>query len=91
MLVLLIWAKPTFFIYKQTLQNNRMKIIRIIFLTTIFLLLTFAASSCFTTKKVENKKHKPVGWFKNSNNPHHPATTNPGHTKWKSNKKKKHK
>lgn len=25
----------------------------------------------------DNGKHK--GWFKNSKNPHHPASTNPGH------------
>jgi hypothetical protein len=31
--------------------------------------------------KSDNGKHK--GWFKNSNNPHHPLTTNPGHTKTK--------
>ena len=29
------------------------------------------------------------GWNKNSNNPHHPQTTNPGHTK--KDKKKKNK
>jgi hypothetical protein len=35
-------------------------------------------SSCIMVKS-DNGKHK--GWFKNSNNPHHPLTTNPGHTK----------
>lgn len=29
----------------------------------------------------DNGLHK--GWYKNSNNPHHPRTTNPGHTKHK--------
>jgi len=67
-----------------------MKIIRTIFLSAVFLFLTLTATSCFTTKRVEYKKPKPIGWYKNSNNPHHPATTNPGHTKWKGNKKKKH-
>lgn len=33
------------------------------------------------TKK-DNGLHK--GWYKNTNNPHHPRTTNPGHTKHKS-------
>jgi hypothetical protein len=31
-------------------------------------------TSCVVKK--DNGKHK--GWFKNSNNPHHPASTNPG-------------
>lgn len=26
------------------------------------------------------------GWYKNTNNPHHPSTTNPGHTKHKKGK-----
>lgn len=29
--------------------------------------------------KKDNGLHK--GWYKNPNNPHHPNTTNPGHTK----------
>lgn len=29
--------------------------------------------------KKDNGLHK--GWYKNPNNPHHPRTTNPGHTK----------
>ncbi|MEJ8803115.1 hypothetical protein [Pontibacter sp. H249] len=29
----------------------------------------------------DNGLHK--GWYKNTNNPHHPRTTNPGHTKQK--------
>lgn len=28
-------------------------------------------------------KGQPKGWTKNTNNPHHPNTTNPGHTKHK--------
>ncbi len=31
--------------------------------------------------KKDNGLHK--GWYKNPNNPHHPYTTNPGHTKHK--------
>ncbi|MBC5993701.1 hypothetical protein [Pontibacter cellulosilyticus] len=31
--------------------------------------------------KKDNGLHK--GWYKNPNNPHHPSTTNPGHTKQK--------
>lgn len=34
--------------------------------------------------KKDNGLHK--GWYKNPNNPHHPRTTNPGHTKHKGGK-----
>lgn len=34
-----------------------------------------------TVAKKDNGLHK--GWYKNPNNPHHPNTTNPGHTKKK--------
>ncbi|MFD2248352.1 hypothetical protein [Pontibacter ruber] len=33
------------------------------------------------TGRKDNGLHK--GWYKNPNNPHHPRTTNPGHTKHK--------
>ncbi len=33
------------------------------------------------SRRTDNGKHK--GWYKNTNNPHHPNTTNPGHTKAK--------
>jgi glycerol uptake facilitator-like aquaporin len=36
--------------------------------------------------KTDNGKHK--GWFKNTNNPHHPLTTNPGHASKGKGKKK---
>ncbi|MBC5775555.1 hypothetical protein H8S95_15870 [Pontibacter sp. KCTC 32443] len=39
-----------------------------------------------TTRK-DNGLHK--GWYKNPNNPHHPNTTNPGHTKGKGKGKSK--
>ncbi|HBS86030.1 MAG TPA: hypothetical protein DEA97_05705 [Bacteroidales bacterium] len=46
--------------------------------------LIFGTSSCAVFLVNENpKQHK--GWYKNSNNPHHPNTTNPG--KAKQNKK----
>ena len=34
-----------------------------------------------TATRKDNGLHK--GWYKNPNNPHHPRTTNPGHTKGK--------
>jgi ABC-type oligopeptide transport system substrate-binding subunit len=46
------------------------------FLLSVSLLI--GANSC--TTYVFKKDSKP-GWHKNPNNPHHPNTTNPGHTK----------
>ncbi len=42
----------------------------------------FSATSCAVMVRKDNGKHK--GWYKNSNNPHHPFTTNPGKAKGKS-------
>ena len=72
------------------LKLNVMKTIRILCISSLFLILGLLASSCYITRKSEGNNRKPVGWFKNSNNPHHPATTNPGHTKWEKDKKNKH-
>ena len=41
------------------------------------------------TARKDNGLHK--GWYKNPNNPHHPNTTNPGHTKKKGKSKGKKK
>lgn len=46
-----------------------------------FAALTFGivilfGTSCVVVEKHDNGKHK--GWYKNSNNPHHPNSTNPG-------------
>lgn len=38
-----------------------------------------------SASRKDNGLHK--GWYKNPNNPHHPRTTNPGHTKHKGNGK----
>ncbi len=43
-----------------------------------------SSTSCLVVTHREPGKH---GWRKNSNNPHHPNSTNPGH----GNKKGKHK
>ncbi|CAM3531235.1 hypothetical protein POKO110462_07500 [Pontibacter korlensis] len=54
-------------------------------------------SSCVISRKKTDKNGKVIvitngsrkdnglhkGWYKNPNNPHHPRTTNPGHTKHK--------
>lgn len=49
----------------------------------LFMLLTsISFTSCVVARTPaphDNGRH--TGWHKNPNNPHHPATTNPGHTK----------
>ncbi|MGZ3899576.1 MAG: hypothetical protein ACXVNQ_04335 [Bacteroidia bacterium] len=47
----------------------------IIFLSLSLLVTTTSCKSV----KTDNGKHK--GWFKNTNNPHNPLSTNPGHGK----------
>jgi hypothetical protein len=45
--------------------------------------LTIVVSSCTTNHVhvINVHQKKPKGWYMNSNNPHHPHTTNPGHRK----------
>lgn len=45
----------------------------------VFAVLITSQTSCVVISKKDNGKHK--GWFKNSNNPHHPNSTNPGKSK----------
>ena len=61
-----------------------MKIIRKFAFFLLCLVLLIAGSSCVVTTRHDNGKHK--GWYKNSNNPHHPNSTNPGKTKGKGHK-----
>jgi len=49
--------------------------------------LLFSTTSCAIFVHDNNGKHK--GWYKNSNNPHHPNSTNPGKEKGKSEGKNK--
>ena len=53
-------------------------------LVTHIALTVFLSSmtSCIVVHDNGGKK----GWFKNSNNPHHPHSTNPGHGRGKSKK-----
>jgi hypothetical protein len=62
-------------------------------LISFSLLFMYGISSCSvqmkrqgTTTTVKTKQGKR-GWFKNTNNPHHPNTTNPGRHRGKSNHK----
>ncbi|NTW24936.1 MAG: hypothetical protein HGA37_09565 [Lentimicrobium sp.] len=61
-----------------------MKTGRIITVLLLCFVLLFSATSCVTSFSQNNGKHK--GWYKNSNNPHHPNTTNPGKARGNHNK-----
>ena len=57
-------------------NTYKMKIIvRLLALTVCFTYL-ISATSCAVIMPKDSGLHK--GWFKNPNNPHNPATTNPG-------------
>lgn len=56
-----------------------MKTIKAAFLIVLCLGIWFNTTSCFVLVKKDNGKHR--GWNNNSNNPHHPNSTNPGKAK----------
>ena len=62
-----------------------MKSGRLLTLVLALSIIAWSSQSC-TVVKIDNGKHK--GWFKNSNNPHHPFSTNPGKKKGNSSKNK---
>jgi hypothetical protein len=53
-----------------------MKVFRIIAILVLCLGLLFSITSCVVYDKDDNGRHS--GWHKNSNNPHHSNSTNPG-------------
>ncbi|MDP1800753.1 MAG: hypothetical protein Q8L81_05345 [Bacteroidota bacterium] len=53
----------------------------------IFTVILISQTSCVSFYTKDNGKHK--GWYKNSNNPHHPNSTNPGNSHGKSKGKSK--
>jgi len=59
-----------------------MKTFRIVVMLMMCLGFLFSISSCTVFVKSDNGQHK--GWYKNSNNPHHNNSTNPGKSKGKS-------
>jgi hypothetical protein len=65
-----------------TFKLIKMKARRTLTALTICIALSFTATSCLVLVPVDKGGRK--GWNKNSNNPHHPKTTNPGHNKGKS-------
>ncbi|MEO9531565.1 MAG: hypothetical protein ABJG68_14770 [Crocinitomicaceae bacterium] len=65
------------------MKNSNYKFIGLLFL----LVFTLSLQSCVVSFRKSYKTEKK-GWGKNTNNPHHPRTTNPGHTKKKKKEKK---
>lgn len=61
-----------------------MKIILSLVLLIISIIILSSMTSCAVLVLEDNGTHK--GWYKNSNKPHHPFTTNPGKNKGKSKK-----
>lgn len=59
-----------------------MKLAKTFIATTLCIMIMLGTTSCLVL--VPGGSGKQKGWTKNSNNPHHPRTTNPGHTKDKS-------
>jgi len=59
-----------------------MKIFRTVALLALCTGLLLSVTSCAVMVQRDNGNHK--GWYKNSNNPHHPYSTNPGKSKGKS-------
>ncbi len=68
-----------------------MKLFKSLLAAACFTTVLLSLSSCVVLHRTEYRTSPGLkkGWNKNSNNPHHPNTTNPGHTKDKSNKKGK--
>lgn len=58
----------------------------LIILSSLYLLLVLTSCAVVVLEKKDNGKHK--GWTKNSNNPHHPNSTNPGKGNGKPGKRK---
>lgn len=61
-------------------MDTRFRLSLLLLAVAVVLSLTTCTGIKISGKK-DNGKHK--GWYKNTNNPHHPLTTNPGHTKSK--------
>lgn len=59
-------------------------------LCMIFLVGTTSCAVRVQEGHVHRDQGNHRGWYKNSNNPHHPQSTNPGHEKSKGKQKHKH-
>ncbi len=64
---------------------SEMKIIKTIALLLLCLGLLFSTTSCvvYHPKQAKHDNGKHLGWYKNSNNPHHPHSSNQGKAKGK--------
>lgn len=56
-----------------------MKLLKSLFAIILITVVLFGLSSCIVLHPSGNNGKR--GWHKNTNNPHNPNTTNPGHTK----------
>ena len=67
----------------ESIQNIMKKISKSISVLLTAVILTLGMSSCVVLEDydADNGNHK--GWYKNSHNPHHPFSDNPGHSKHK--------
>jgi hypothetical protein len=71
-------------LHPEPLNSIKMKIVRTITTLALCMMLIVGVTSCLVVStQHDNGKHK--GWNKNSNNPHHPNSTNPGKGKGKKN------
>jgi len=59
--------------------SDIMKLFKPMAILGLCTILLLGTTSCYVRVKENQGKHK--GWYKNSNNPHHPNTTNPGNSK----------
>ncbi|MBK6965336.1 MAG: hypothetical protein IPH20_15730 [Bacteroidales bacterium] len=65
-----------------------MKKVRLFIPIALVLLFLLGLSSCMVATRGSSGNDAPKGWYKNSNNPHHPNSTNPGKGHTRKNKKK---
>lgn len=56
-----------------------MKTFKIIAASILFTVSSLSYTSCVVVHEHRHDNGKHKGWYKNSNNPHHPNSTNPGH------------
>lgn len=63
-----------------------MKALKMITVSVLLLVLSLSQTSCLIVSHRDSGSGGRKGWYKNSNNPHHPNTTNPGKAKGHKNK-----
>ncbi len=62
-----------------------MKALKMITVSVLLLVLSLSQTSCLVVHH-RHSSGTPKGWNKNTNNPHHPNTTNPGRGRGHKNK-----